>query len=110
MESAAGPVQRQLDAYNARDIERFVAEYTEDVRVFRPPSPDPVIVGKPALRDHYSRHRFGLPLLHARLLSRIVSGDTVVDHEEVTGVQDGVLAAIAVYRVRGGLIEAVWFF
>jgi hypothetical protein len=39
MDSAAGPVQRQLDAYNARDLERFVAEYAEDVRVFRPPSP-----------------------------------------------------------------------
>lgn len=110
MEPAEGPVQRQLDAYNARDLERFVAEYSENVRVFRPPSPEPVIVGKPALREHYARHRFGLPQLHARLLNRIISGDTVVDHEEVSGVQDGVLAAVAVYRVRDGLIEAVWFF
>ncbi len=38
-------VQRQLDAYNARDLERFVREYTEDVVVYRMPDPNPVIVG-----------------------------------------------------------------
>ena len=27
--------QRQLDAYNARDLERFVSEYTDDVVVYR---------------------------------------------------------------------------
>ena len=29
--------QRQLDAYNARDLERFIREYTEDVVVYRLP-------------------------------------------------------------------------
>ena len=41
--------QRQLDAYNARDLERFVQEYTEDVAVYRMPDPNPVIVGRSAL-------------------------------------------------------------
>ena len=27
------PVQRQLDAYNARDVERFAAEYADDIQV-----------------------------------------------------------------------------
>ena len=27
--------QRQLDAYSARDLERFVREYTDDVQVVR---------------------------------------------------------------------------
>ena len=35
--------QRQLDAYNAHDLERFVAEYTDDVVVYRLPGTEPVM-------------------------------------------------------------------
>ena len=110
MESAEGPVQRQLDAYNARDMERFLSEYADDIVVYRPPDTEPTIVGKDALRDHYAKNRFHLPELHARLLKRIVSGEIVVDQEQVTGVPGGVLAAVAVYKVKDGRIRAVWFF
>jgi len=108
METVEGPVQRQLDAYNARDLQRFLAEYADDVVVFRPPAAEPTIVGKEALSAHYAKNRFNLPALHARLLSRIVSGDTVVDQE--TGVPGGVIGAVAVYKVKEGRIQAVWFF
>ena len=110
VDSAEAPVQRQLDAYNARDLERFLAEYADDVVVYRPPATVPQIVGKRALGEHYAKNRFHLPQLHARLISRIVSGEIVVDQEEVTGVPGGVLGAVAVYKVKGGRIEAVWFF
>jgi hypothetical protein len=103
-------VQRQLDAYNARDLERFLAEYTEDVRVFRPPNPEPVLSGKKAFGEHYAKNRFTLPNLHARLVNRIVSGRIVVDHEEVSGLSEANLAAVAVYEVVDGRIRTVWFF
>jgi len=104
------PVQRQLEAYNARDLERFVAEYTEDVEVFRPPAAEPVLAGKPAFAAHYAAHRFNLPALHARVVQRIVSGDIVVDHEEVNGIGPEPVNAVAVYKVVGDRIRAVWFF
>jgi len=110
MEAAEGPVQRQLDAYNARDLARFLAEYSDDIVVFRPPAAEPVIAGKKAFGEHYANRRFNLPDLHAQLVKRIVSGNTVVDQEVVTGVPEGTLAAVAVYRVKDGLIRAVWFF
>jgi hypothetical protein len=110
MTDIEGPVQRQLDAYNARDLERFLAEYADDVVVYRPPATEPAIVGKEALGAHYARNRFNLPELNARLLNRIVSGSIVVDQERVTGVPGGELAAVAVYRVEKGRIQAVWFF
>jgi hypothetical protein len=103
-------VQRQLDAYNARDLERFVAQYTDDVRVFRPPAPEPVLSGKAAFAEHYARNRFNLPELHARLVNRIVSGNIVVDQEHVTGVPGGAMDAVAVYEVVEGRIRTVWFF
>jgi hypothetical protein len=104
------PVQRQLDAYNAHDLERFLAEYTNDVRVFRPPATEPVLSGKAAFGKHYADNRFTLPNLHAKLVNRIVSGNIVVDQEEVTGLSEPVLAAVAVYEVVDGKIRTVWFF
>jgi hypothetical protein len=103
-------VQRQLEAYNARDLERFVAEYADDVQVFRPPASEPVLSGKQAFGEHYARNRFTLPNLHARVVNRMVSGDVVVDHEEVTGIGDALVHAIAVYKVVEGRIRTVWFF
>ena len=78
--------QRQLDAYNARDLERFAEQYTNDVLVFRPPSAEPMLAGKAALKAHYARNRFNLPGLHAELVKRMVFGNTVIDQERVLGV------------------------
>ena len=110
MFSAADPVQRQLDAYNDRDLERFLAEYTEDIQVFRPPAVEPVLSGKQAFGEHYAKNRFTLPNLHARLVNRIVSGSIVLDHEDITGLSEASLAAVAVYNVVEGRIQTVWFF
>lgn len=104
------PVQRQVEAYNARDLEHFVAQYADDVQVFRPPSTEPALSGKAAFAAHYANKRFNLPTLHAEVVSRMIAGDKVVDHERITGLEPGVLEAIAVYEVRGGLIQRVWFF
>ncbi|WP_374518173.1 nuclear transport factor 2 family protein [Undibacterium squillarum] len=103
-------VQRQLDAYNAHDLERFVAEYSHDVQVFRPPQPEPVLQGMQAFSEHYAKNRFTLPDLHAKVLNRIVSGNIVVDHEEVTGLDPSPRHTIAVYEVDDGLIRRVWFY
>jgi hypothetical protein len=104
------PVQRQLEAYNAHDLERFIAEYTEDVRVFRPPEIKPVLSGKAAFAAHYAANRFNLPHLHAEVVNRIVSGNKVVDHERITGLEQRIVQAIAVYEVIEGRIRTVWFF
>jgi hypothetical protein len=108
--NAVSPVQRQLDAYNDRNLELFVAQYAEDVKVFRPPVPEPVISGKSALAEHYKNHRFNLPNLHAELLGRLVLGNKVIDHERIAGVGNEILEAAAVYEVVGEHIQTVWFF
>ena len=103
-------VQEQVEAYNARDLERFVATYSEDVKLYRPNQTEPAIVGRQALREFYATQRFHLPALHAEILDRMVLGNKVVDHERITGLRDHPIEAAAVYEVSGGLIRSVWFF
>ena len=102
-------VERQLAAYNARDLERFAATYTDDVTIHRMPEQQNAIRGKEQLRAVY-RERFASPSLHAEILSRIVLGNKVIDHERVTGIREQPLEALAIYEVAGGLIRTVWFF
>ena len=108
-ESAVAVVERQLAAYNARDLERFAATYSEDVTIYRMPSPQPAIQGRQQLREVY-RQRFASPSLHAEIVSRIVLGNKVIDHERVTGIREQPLEALAIYEVSNGLIRTVWFF
>lgn len=103
-------VQLQLDAYNARDLERFVACYSERIQVFRPPAAEAVLRGKAAFADFYATQRFNRPGLHARLVNRMVLGRRVIDHERIVGVGDAPIEMAVVYEVVEGLIETVWAF
>ncbi|HZF79048.1 MAG TPA: nuclear transport factor 2 family protein [Rubrivivax sp.] len=102
-------VQRQLDAYNDRDLERFVAEYSDDIVVFRLPGNEPILHGKRQLAEHYAKNRFNLPELHARLVNRMVLGNKVIDQEYVTGLQSSPLEVAAIYEVAPDGIRKVWF-
>jgi len=102
--------QEQLDAYNARDLERFLAVYSDDVKVFRPPAAEPALAGKQAFAQFYAGQRFNLPGLHAEVLNRMVVGNKVVDHERITGVREEAFEVAVAYEVRDGLIHTVWMF
>ena len=106
----AGPVQRQLDAYNAHDLGRFVAKYSDDIRVFKPPAAEAILPGKAAFTAHYANNRSNLPSFRAVVVSRMVVGDKVVDHERITDLQKDVVEALVVYQVVGEHIAAVWFY
>ncbi|MBH9551976.1 nuclear transport factor 2 family protein [Inhella gelatinilytica] len=101
--------QRQLDAYNARDLERFVAEYCDEVVVYRLPGAEPILQGKAQLAEHYAKNRFHLPELHAKLVNRMVFGNKVIDQEFVTGVPGAPMEVAAIYEVTPAGISKVWF-
>lgn len=109
MKSPVDVVQRQLEAYNARDLEAFAATYAEGIRIYRMPATEPAIRGMAQLRETY-RARFASPDLRAEILARLVLGNKVVDHERVVGIREHPVEAVAVYEVEDGLIQAVWFF
>ena len=106
--SSEAIVQRQLEAYNARDLERFIAVYSEDIRIYRPPAVLPAIAGKEALARFYATQRFNHEGLHAELLNRMVLGSKVIDHERISGVREQPFAVAVVYEVIDDLIRCSW--
>jgi imidazolonepropionase-like amidohydrolase len=103
-------VQRQVEAYNARDIEAFLSFYADDIVVRRLPSGEVAWDGKEAMRPRYAKRFAENPKLFCTVTQRIVHGDWVVDHELVTGVEGKPrVRAVATYEVRNGLIRNVWF-
>jgi hypothetical protein len=102
-------VQRQLDAYNARDVEALLRVYSGNAEMFEFPS-TLVASGTDALRDRFSV-RFKEPNIHAKLLSRTIAGRIVVDHEEVTRTfpeGPGKLQLIMIYEVNDSQIVRAW--
>jgi hypothetical protein len=108
--TAEAVVQRQLEAYNARDLGRYLAEFADDIRLYRPPAPEPAISGKQAFGEFYARERFDRPALHAELLNRMVLGNKVVDHERISGVRDEPFEMVVAYQVVDGRIAVMWAF
>ena len=89
MSHSAAPVavvQRQLEAYNARDLAAFMATYAESIRLYRLPNPAPAFESKAAMAEFYAQHRFNLRDLHAEIVNRMELGNKVIDHERVQTV------------------------
>jgi hypothetical protein len=105
----AALVQRQLDAYNARDVDALLATYAADARIFE--HPDKLLAaGHDALRARFTA-RLAEPTLHARLLHRSVCGAVVIDHELVTRTfpeGPGSIELVMIYEVTGGRIARSW--
>ncbi len=108
--SAEEVVQKQLDAYNARDIDAFLSTYADEAELFGFPN-TPSAKGKEEMRKRYTA-RFSDTILHCIIVKRIVMGNTVIDHERVRVTLPegpGVMEAIAIYEVHDGKIAKVTF-
>lgn len=102
-------VQRQVDAYNAHDLENFLATYSDSVALQTLPD-TAAMVGKDRLRESSKEWFTRAPAVHADIVHRKVLGSFVVDQERITGTPDGApLEAVAIYQVSDGSIRRVWF-
>jgi hypothetical protein len=106
---SAAVVQRQLDAYNARDVDALLATYADDAQTFEHPA-KLLASGSVQLRERFTV-RFQEPNLHAALLKRVVMGHIAVDHERVTRTfpeGPGTLELLMIYDVQNGRIARAW--
>jgi len=105
-------VDRQIAAYQERDLNAFLAFYAKDVRI-RQFDGSVVADGTDGLRSFYEPLFRDSPALKARILHRIAAGDYVIDEEETTGVNvpgyPPTIHAVVIYQVKDGLIHDVIF-
>jgi uncharacterized protein (TIGR02246 family) len=107
MSVATDVVDTQVAAYQARDLERFIACYAEDASVVQFDG-RPILVGRQALREHYGRLFADHPDMRLVIANRMAAGDFVVDEERLSGVHPGdaqsPMTALSVYKVTNGKI------
>lgn len=106
-ETPAALAQRQLNAYNFRDIEAFLEPYADDVEIYV--YPDTLMSkGKEAMRKNYDGMFKNTPDLHCELVGRIVQGNIVIDKERVR-FNNKTVEAVAIYHIENNKIKKVYF-
>jgi len=103
-------INRQLVAYNARDLDAWFGTYASDA-IQKTLSGEVLAKGHAALRARM-KARMADPALHAKLLKRSVMGQVVVDHEVVSetgpnGIEH--VEMVCVYLVEDGVIRSATF-
>lgn len=110
MDDYAALVQRQLDAYNDKNIDGWLSTYAKDATQFNLHG-ECLASGHAEMRQRIAV-RFAEPDLNARLLSRIVMANIVVDHELVIRnfpAGKGEMEMLCVYEIAHGLIQKASF-
>lgn len=101
--------QGQLEAYNQRDLNKFLTFYHKNVIVYKLLNNELICNDFEAFREMYKKRFDDCPQLHCELKSRVVLNDTVLDEEWVTGGGPNPSHVVAIYGFTDQLISHVWF-
>jgi putative hydrolase of HD superfamily len=100
-------VDAQIEAYRARDVERFLSHYADDASVVMFDG-TVMFESKDVMREQYGKLFAGSPDLAVTIGGRVTAGMFVVDEEHLSGFifgdQPVERIAVAVYRVVEGKI------
>jgi len=108
------PVDAQLAAYNARDVDAFIACYTADCTIDDGEGTR-LMTGHDEMRARYRALFDASPNLHCEIVHRTRIGDYVLDEESISGrlpgTQPELRRAVVIYRIgrASGLIAHVRF-
>lgn len=102
-------VQRQVEAYNAHDLEAFVACYGAAIEFRTLDGGVNPEKGLAPLRKAYADLFGRFPALKVKVLHRVVQGSFVIDQEQAEGMGPSPVTVTAIYQVLEGKIVRVWF-
>jgi len=108
--SPAATVQRQIERFNAHDLEGYLALFAEDLEVAELPASEWGTRNKAWLRGVYAERFRTNPDLRASTEAQMVSGAFVIETERIRGRtgQTGSLDVVVVYQVKEGKIVRMW--
>ena len=102
-------IQKQVDAYNAHDLDAFVACYGQDIEFRTMAGNTNPEKGSAALRKGYEGLFTRFPNLKVKILKRICQGPFVIDQEQAEGMGPNPITVTAIYETAQGKIVRVWF-
>ena len=100
-------VQKQVEAYNNKDIEAFLETYSDAVEIYNFPN-TLSMKGKDEMREVYAEMFDGIKELHCEIKKRIIINNKVIDHEFVK-FDANFSSVVAIYEVKEGKIIKVTF-
>jgi hypothetical protein len=102
-------VNRQLEVYNAHDIEGYCALFAQDATISDLVTGQMICNGLEEIRKVYTTRFADNPKLHCVVHQHMDGADFAIDRETVSGLPNGELHIIAIYEVREGLIRSLKF-
>lgn len=107
-EAARNIANAQLIAYNACDMEAYLALFHDDAILISLPEQDMLAAGKDAIRAMYEV-RFATPGLRCEVTHRSEIGNIAIDRETVYTDTSPPLDALAMYEVVDRKIKRIFF-
>jgi hypothetical protein len=102
-------VQKQVFAYNAHDLDAFVACYGADIEFRTLDGKVNPEKGLSSLRKGYEDLFKRFPKLRVNVLNRITQGAFVIDQEQADGMGPSPIRVTAIYETSHGKIIRVWY-
>lgn len=95
-------VQHNLEAYNNRDIDAFMSDFSEEIEMYNYGLNEPSAKGLDAVRKIYSGLFEASPNLFSKIKNRIVFDNKVIDHESITGRmgKEELVEMVLIYEVK----------
>ncbi|MCH2194015.1 nuclear transport factor 2 family protein [Kordia sp.] len=101
--------QKQMETYNAHDIDAYAALFSDDIKVYDFPK-KLRYEGKEKLIERYGKFFENTPELYSFIEKRIVSGNTIIDQEKVIYKKGGTPKEFVVmYVVKDQKIAEVYY-
>ena len=100
--------ETQIETFNRRDLEGFMALYADDAVVAEFPSGKILGRGKAAIRQRFAGMFKADNIPAVRVPTRVVDGAFVVDYEVWDAKPGERNHSTWMYEIRGGLIRRSW--
>lgn len=103
-------IEKQLVAYNQRNLDLFCECYHSDIEIYTLTSGAKSCSNLAQFREGYLKLFSSSPQLHCEIKNRAVLEATVIDEEWITGAAkypDG-LHTVVTYAFKDGLIQRIW--
>lgn len=102
-------VQQNLEAYNQRDIEKFMSYIHPDIQMFEWDTLTPSASGYQEVKSRYAQLFKKSPSLHSLIMSRSVLGNKIIDYEVISGRmgEPNFVEMVVIYEVENQLIKKI---